>query len=256
MKHFHDCIDKKFKLKDPNRSSRWSEDSTFFTQNKRTPLNSEVRKSSNIPCAPKSAKRTQKRKTFSVGNRAKTFLKSQRIKDFGKKTLVLDLDETLVHSSFSLPTTPPQTSHVILDIDWQDGEQSNVFVRIRPYLQQFLTEMCKIFEVVIFTASVKQYAIPLVKHLDRSKYGYKVLHRSHCISTRGHYYKDLSKLGRDLKDVIIVDNSPEVYSLNKENGIPIKSWYEDPCDTELYKLIKILQLLSRVEDVRETIPTI
>ncbi|CAI2383999.1 unnamed protein product [Moneuplotes crassus] len=261
MEHFHDCIDKKFQNKGNSRTSRWVQDSMFLKNIKRNPTNSESRKlhnySSTLPSGSDDTKNNLVRKTFSVGARDEGFLcKYQRNKDAGKKTLVLDLDETLVHSSFSIPNSPPLVNHCLLDVKWEDGERSKVFVRIRPYLQQFLTEMCKIYEVIIFTASVKQYAIPLVKYLDKEKYGFKVLSRAHCLCTTGGYYKDLSKLGREMKDVIIVDNSPQVYCLNKSNGIPIKSWYDDPHDTELFNLIKILKQLSKVGDVRHVIPRI
>ena len=54
------------------------------------------------------------------------------------------------------------------------------------------------------------------------------------------YVKDLKRLGRDLKKIVLVDNSPVCYSLQPENGIPIKSWYGDKTDTELYKLTDFL----------------
>ena len=44
------------------------------------------------------------------------------------------------------------------------------------------------------------------------------------------YIKDLKKLGRDLKDIIIVDNSPLSYSFNQENGLPILAWFDDKND--------------------------
>lgn len=70
------------------------------------------------------------------------------------------------------------------------------------------------------------------------------------------YVKDLSKLGRDLKNVIIVDNNPDAYLWHKENAIPIRSWYDDQNDCELKDLIPILQKLAKVEDVRKYIPRI
>lgn len=116
--------------------------------------------------------------------------------------------------------------------------------------------MCKTYEVIIFTASVKNYAYPLVKCLDRMRYGFKILSRTHCTEVKGNYFKDLSLLGRNMKDVIILDNSPEAYALNRSNGLPIKSWYDDPKDDELIKLIPVLQMLSKIDDVRKVIPKI
>lgn len=74
-----------------------------------------------------------------------------------------------------------------------------------------------------------------------------------------NYVKDLSRLGRDMRHVIIVDNSPFAYSLQPENAIPIKSWFDDQTDRELYELLPILEELSKVEDVpqvlRQALPT-
>lgn len=65
--------------------------------------------------------------------------------------------------------------------------------------------------------------------------------------------KDLSRLGRELKNCVIVDNLPSSYKLHPYNGIPIKSWYDDSSDIELSSLSLLLQHLSKVRDVREYI---
>ena len=78
--------------------------------------------------------------------------------------------------------------------------------------------------------------------------------RKHCSVINGEYYKDLTIFGKDLKDIIIIDNSPEYFSLQKENGIPIQTWQGDPNDKELSKLINLLIFLSKVDDVRAYIP--
>jgi len=66
-----------------------------------------------------------------------------------------------------------------------------------------------------------------------------------------YFVKDLSKLGRDLKDVIIIDNSPSAYLFQPENAIPIVSWYQNKSDKELSKLIPFLTNLAKVDDVRK-----
>lgn len=65
-----------------------------------------------------------------------------------------------------------------------------------------------------------------------------------------YFVKDLSKLGRDMKDVIIVDNSPSAYMFQKSNAIPIISWFQNKADRELYKLASFLTKIATVEDVR------
>jgi RNA polymerase II subunit A small phosphatase-like protein len=47
--------------------------------------------------------------------------------DFGKKTLVLDLDETLVHSSFK----PIENPDIILPVEIE-GSICNIYILVRP----------------------------------------------------------------------------------------------------------------------------
>ena len=163
-----------------------------------------------------------------------------------KKTLVLDLDETLVHSQF-LPFSTQ--SDVILKIDIEN-QIHDIHVLIRPGVQTFLKRLSKLYEIVIFTASVSKYADPLLDILDKDNICSFRLFREHCSMMGMTYIKDLNKLGRNLKDVIIVDNSPLSYSFNKENGIPILTWFNDKNDKELDYLLPILEFLSIVDDVR------
>ena len=173
-------------------------------------------------------------------------------KSSSKKTLVLDLDETLVHSQF-LPFSIQ--SDVILKIDIEN-QTHDIHVLIRPGVQTFLQRLSKLYEIVIFTASVSKYAEPLLDILDKENYCSFRLFREHCTLMGMTYIKDLNKLGRDLKDVIIVDNSPLSYSFNKENGIPILTWFSDKNDKELDYLLPILEFLSGVNDVRNYIKDI
>jgi RNA polymerase II subunit A small phosphatase-like protein len=80
------------------------------------------------------------------------------------------------------------------------------------------------------------------------------LFREHCTFLNGVFVKDLALLGRNLKDSIIIDNSPTSYMLQPECALPILSWYEDMKDKALYDLIPLLIELSKVDDVREAIP--
>ena len=170
----------------------------------------------------------------------------------GKKTLILDLDETLIHSSLkpfnikdeiTLQINPPQ----------KNNENYIIYVLKRPYVNIFLSIVCDIFEVVIFTASISDYANPILDLIDTEKKIKYRLYREHCIKIdKDKYVKNLYCLGRDLKDVIIIDNNPVSYALNVENGIPISTWQSNQADNELIKLIPFLQFLSQniVSDVR------
>ena len=166
-----------------------------------------------------------------------------------KKTLVLDLDETLVHSQFQ-PFDAP--SDIILKIELEN-EFHDIHVMVRPGVSEFLKNMGKIYEIVIFTASVSKYADPLLDIIDKEKNCKFRLFREHCTPINTCYVKELKKLGRELKNIIIVDNSPMSYALNPENGIPINTWFDDKSDRELYNISSILEFLSFVPDVRNYI---
>ena len=168
-----------------------------------------------------------------------------------KKTLVLDLDETLVHSGFS----DFNPSDIILPIQIDD-EIHNIHVLIRPGVNQFLSILSKFYEIIIFTASLSKYASPLLDIIDRNNHCCYRFYREHCTFINGIFVKDLKRLNRDLKNVIIVDNSPLSYAFNHDNGFPVTSWYDDKNDRELLDIIPILEFLSTVKDVRKIISKI
>ena len=167
-----------------------------------------------------------------------------------KKTLVLDLDETLVHSQFMEFS---DKSDLVIQIEIEN-EIHDIHVKVRPGVKEFLEKMDKIYELVVFTASISKYADPLLDLIDKKGYCPYRLFREHCTLINTTFVKDLQRLGRDIKNIIIVDNSPVSYALHPENGLPILTWFEDKSDRELYKITPILQFLSSVSDVREYIP--
>ena len=96
--------------------------------------------------------------------------------DEGKKCLVLDLDETLVHSSFK-PTVNPD---YIIPVDIE-GTVHKVYVCKRPGVDAFMREMGKLYEIVVYTASLSKYADPLLDRLDQDKVIRYRLFREHCV---------------------------------------------------------------------------
>ena len=106
--------------------------------------------------------------------------------------------------------------------------------------------MSKIFEVVIFTAGLKDYADWILNQIDRKRVLiHHRLYRNSCMPVNGIYIKDLDKLGRDIRKTIIVDNIAENFDCQPDNGIHIISWYNDPKDNELQKLEPILKNMVR-----------
>ena len=141
-------------------------------------------------------------------------------------TMVLDLDETLI--SFKLNET---------------GKGMIIF---RPGLDQFLNELSALYEMVVFTAGTQEYADPILDEIENTnKFFTKRLYRQHTVIIENGIVKDLSKLGRDLSKVVIIDNMPQNFRLQKENGIFIKNYYgEDSNDTALIDLIPILKAIA------------
>ncbi|WCJ27327.1 SCP1-like small phosphatase 4 [Euphorbia peplus] len=164
-------------------------------------------------------------------------------------TLVLDLDETLVHSTLEYCEDADFTFTVFFNL-----KEHTVYVKQRPHLHTFLERVAEMFEVVIFTASQSIYAAQLLDILDPDqKLISRRVYRESCIFTDGSYTKDLTVLGLDLAKVAIIDNSPQVFRLQVNNGIPIKSWFSDPSDCALISLLPFLETLVNADDVRPII---
>jgi CTD small phosphatase-like protein 2 len=152
-------------------------------------------------------------------------------------TLVLDLDETLIH----FKPNP-------------NNEESGT-IKIRPFLMEFLEKIKDYYELVVFTAATQEYADPIINALDPNQKYFDLdhrLYRKHTIIIDNDFVKDLSKLGRDMSKIIIVDNMEQNYKLQKNNGITIRPfWGKDNEDTALVDLSEILiKIAEKKLDVR------
>lgn len=165
--------------------------------------------------------------------------------DVGKKTLVLDLDETLVHSSFRPVPSPDYVIPVEIE-----GRIVDVYVLKRPFVDHFLRAVGQRFEVVVFTASLGKYADPLLDLLDRSGVVRWRLFREACYPYEGSYVKDLQCMGREMSQMILVDNSPHSYAFQPENAIPIETFIDDMQDQELLECLDLLLAVEKAPDVR------
>ena len=166
-----------------------------------------------------------------------------------KKTLIFDLDETLVHCVDDLRSNPD----TVLQISFPDGASVNAGINIRPYARECLVEASNHFEVIVFTASHRCYADVVLDYLDPNReYIHHRLYRENCVPVQGVLMKDLRIfLGRELKNMVIVDNAVYSFGMQLDNGIPIISWHDDPADKELFNLMDYLKVLAQVPDVRD-----
>ncbi len=152
-----------------------------------------------------------------------------------KYTLVLDMDETLIHFFFT---------HI------------NGMFFVRPFCFDFLNELNDLYEIITFTAGTKEYADMILNQLDINNNIFKYrLYRQHITILEYNVFKDLSKIGRDLSKTIIIDNLRENFKMHPNNGIFIKTWTSDINDIQFRDLKKILKDIVQynVNDVREII---
>ncbi|KAH6561767.1 hypothetical protein BASA50_009064 [Batrachochytrium salamandrivorans] len=173
----------------------------------------------------------------------------QRLDRKQKKTLVLDLDETLIHS-----TSRGSRRHDFIVEVLVDKHACLYYVYKRPHVDLFLRKAAEWFKIVIFTASMPEYADPVIDWLDSTRtIVAKRYFRQSCTCVSGTFTKNLGIVESDLSQVCLVDNAPLSYSLNPDNGIPIDTWIDDPNDEALLDLLPFLDALRFADDVRSVL---
>ena len=136
--------------------------------------------------------------------------------------LVLDLDETILHT---------------MNLPFQ-----NYFL-LRPGVIDFLEEISKLYEIIIFTSSPKSYADPLLNKIDNdNKYFSHRLYKEHVIFEKGKSVKNLNLIGRDLNKIIFVDNMKCNAKYNLKNLYLISSWTQNINDEELINIINLKRI--------------
>lgn len=140
-----------------------------------------------------------------------------------QKTLILDLDETLIHSmskggrlnSGHMVEVRLNTASLGIGAGGAGGMAQHpilYWVNKRPYCDEFLRRICKWYNLVVFTASVQEYADPVIDWLESERKFFSArYYRQHCTFRQGAYIKDLSSVEPDLSKVMILDNSPLSY---------------------------------------------
>ena len=167
------------------------------------------------------------------------------------KLLVLDLDETLVHccnfdhrvseSTISIPFKSSTSGSSM----FSGSSVPSIKINVRPGLDRFLRKASEFYQIVVLTASDRDYAHTVIKHVDPHQYICKILTRDACSYTKnGHLVKDLRIFsGRKIEDIILVDNTMRCCTPQQDNGIPILSFFNDSRDSELEDLLIFLLFL-------------
>ena len=175
-------------------------------------------------------------------------------------TLILDLDETLIHFAEDeekeelLKHAPTLKYKLFRRQIYEITEDDEIeYFHVRPYATKLLRDLSRYFEIVIFTAGTKDYADAILNKLHSSKYISYRLYRHHTLQEDDVFVKDLELIGRPLDKTIIVDNTKENFMYHNENGIPIHSWFDDENDKVLFDLTRILRNIaeSKPNDIRD-----
>lgn len=175
--------------------------------------------------------------------------RSLLLKPQAKKTLVLDLDETLIHS---LSRSSKFSQGQMVEIKLENSQLATLYlVNKRPYCDMFLKAVSEWYKLVIFTASVQRYADPVIDWLEQDrKYFAQRYYRQHCTLTEDGFIKNLEVVEQDPSKMVIIDNSPVSYARNQNNAVAIEGWISDPTDHSLMNLIPFLHALRYSNDVR------
>jgi len=154
-------------------------------------------------------------------------------------TLVLDLDETLIH----------------FEVDEDEASEEPGYYLIRPGALRFLNELSEYYEIVVFTAAMPDYADWILDNIDRKNSITHRLYRQHTTPHEDYAIKDLKCLGRDLSKTIIIDNLAENFNFTTpDNGIWVESWFDDMEDKVLTLLNPLLkEIVERKVDVRSVL---
>ncbi|KRX03509.1 HAD-like domain [Pseudocohnilembus persalinus] len=165
-----------------------------------------------------------------------------------KYTLVLDMDETLIHC---LGTKEKKN----------DKFQISELVIIRPYVHQFLEILSKYYEIIIFTAAIQHYADSVIDLIldPEQKFISHRFYREHCkiyeSKKEGKLrVKDITQLNRDMDKILIMDDKEENLLFQQDNGILVSAWEGDSEDSLLYQLTGFLKsIVEQSGDVRKAI---
>ena len=166
-----------------------------------------------------------------------------------EKTLILDMDETMIATSFEGKLTTNFQSDFEIEF-----LEKKIQVSLRPYLSETLSKLSQYYEIVAFTAGVKDYADPILDKIDPEKKIFKKrLYRDSCIKCDEFYIKDLDVImDRKKENIIIVDNSIMSFAFDLANGVPINSYMgNDPNDKDLLYLYSFCEQAFYQSDVRK-----
>ena len=173
-------------------------------------------------------KKNRSMNPFMNQKNAERLKKLDKIWEFKKFTLVLDMDGTLVYASKVRKLDAPhsiKSDKLIIDIIGE--KRSNIYVYPRPHLEEFLSKVGEHFNLVLFTATEQYIADLIIDHVDTWRVIQHRYAKNYCNNIEGSATKDLKRLfPGGLSDVIMIEDAPGT-CLQVDNAIRIKRWEAD-----------------------------
>lgn len=168
----------------------------------------------------------------------------------GKKALVLDLDETLIHSVFDKP--PPGNPYFIIF-----PNSVPIYVLMRPGLKIFIEKVAEMFDLYVFTAGERSYAEQIINNVCPCVPNSHRFYRNACQIRENKIFKNLRAINRLMKDVILLDDCPDASYFFPKNVIPICEWTGSMNDKALnFIALPILKGCMNAADTRTYLTSI
>jgi hypothetical protein len=175
---------------------------------------------------------------LSTTNKSQPYISIPRDKS-KKYTLVINFNNTIVNLK---PT------------DF-DNDLEGYDIELRPFLYDFLTEIGKYYEIIIYSNEKEKFIKPFITEIDNENKYFSHCLFGECVQyVNGEYVKDISLIGREIKTCVIVDCYQSSFKNQSENGILVKRYVGDSnSDKTLYYLEELLcriALDKEIDDVR------
>ena len=180
---------------------------------------------------------------------------SSRSKHSSNKTLILDMDETLIHSvkSYLDYSKLNVTVDEARTLTYRDNDFTfkNFKVFIRPHAIRLLKELSELYEIIVFTSAEQCYADSVLNFIDpENKYISQRFYRETCVLKNGKYIKDLRVFSnRKMNNIVILDNSITCFSNQLRNGVFVPSFYGQQDDNCLETVIDLLKGIAEVDNI-------
>lgn len=161
-------------------------------------------------------------------------------------TLVIDLDETLIYCTKHRMYNYQKEVDVLIN-----GKYISLYVCKRPYVDLFFSSLYPLFEIIVFTTSLKSYADTMLNIVDIEHYIDRKFYRENCYEMDQYFYiKNLVNIKKEISKIVLLDDSNVSGLSYPNNFFPIKKWRGDLNDTELLDIIPFFMNLRKVKDIR------